>query len=145
MILHRHTVALLSALVLPLAWASPVGAVGIQQPSVVSANPVDITPQAKDGSVLAIAAVGSRVYVGGTFTTVVNAGASTALTRNYLFAFDRSTGKVITAFTPAVNGAVETIAPAADGSSIIVGGRFTTVNGVAQRSLAMLDVTGARM
>ncbi len=130
----------------PLAAVSPhAGAVGTAQPSVVSANPVDTTPHALNGSVLAIAAVGSRVYVGGTFTTVVNAGTSAQLPRNYLFAFDRSTGRVVTTYTPAVNGAIESIAAAPDGTSIIIGGRFTTVNGVAQRGLAMLDVNGGRV
>ena len=72
--------------------AAHAGAVGYSQPAVVSANPVDTTPHVVDGSVLAIAAVGSRVYVGGTFSTVVNAGTSARLPRSYLFALDRSTG-----------------------------------------------------
>ncbi len=127
------------------AFASQAGAVGYAQPNVVSANPVDITPQVLNGTVLAVAAVGSRVYVGGTFATVVNAGTSTHLSRNYLFAFDRTTGKVVADYAPGLNGAVESIAPAPNGSSIIVAGRFSTVNGVTQRSLAMLDATGARV
>jgi hypothetical protein len=143
---RRLTVAVLLAVLAPVAGlGTQAGAVGYAQPAVVSANPVDTTPHALNGSVLAIAAVGSRVYVGGTFTTVVNAGTSAQLPRNFLFAFDRTTGRVITTFVPAVNGRVETIAPAPDGSSIIIGGRFTTVNGATQRGLAMLDVNGGRV
>jgi hypothetical protein len=133
-----------SAIVSLLAVASPAQGMGYSHPGVVSANPVDYTPHVKDGTVKAIAVVGSRVYVGGTFTSVVNAGTSSAISRNYLFAFDRATGRV-QSFAPALNGTVETIAPAPDGSSIIVGGRFTTVNGVAQRSLAMLRADGTRV
>lgn len=143
---RRLVVALLLGVLAPIAGAgSQAGAVGYAQPNVVSANPVDNTPHALNGSVLAVASVGSRVYVGGTFTTVVNAGTSAQLPRNYLFAFDRSTGRVITTFTPAVNGPVETIAASPDGSSIIIGGRFRTVNGAAQRGLATLNINGARV
>lgn len=143
---RRLFVALaVGALAPVLAVGSHAGAVGHLQPAVVSANPVDTTPHAVDGSVLAVAAVGSRVYVGGTFTSVVNAGTSSKLVRNYLFAFDRATGKIITGYAPAVNGAVESIAPAPDGRSVIIGGRFTTVNGSTQRSLAMLDENGTRI
>jgi Domain of unknown function (DUF5122) beta-propeller len=142
---RRLAVALVVALAPVLGLASNAGAVGYPQPNVVSADPVDFTPHVLDGSVLAIASVGSRTYVGGTFTTVVNAGTSAQLPRNYLFAFDRTTGRVLDTYTPALNGAVESIAPAPDGSSIIVGGRFTTVNGTTQRSLAMLDQNGARV
>jgi hypothetical protein len=128
-----------------LALASHAGAVGYTQPSVVSADPVNTTPHVLNGSVLALATVGARVYVGGTFTTVADAGTTAQLPRTYLFAFDRATGRIVADYTPAVNGPVESIVAAPDGSSIIVGGRFTTVNGTTQRSLAMLDVKGARV
>jgi len=143
--LRRRVFALVAAGLLSLSVASQAEGLGYAHPGVVSADPVNTTPHVLDGTVRAIAAVGSRVYVGGTFTTVVNAGTSTRLVRNYLFAFDRGTGRIIAGYTPAVNGVVESIAPARDGSSIIVGGRFTIVNGVSQRSLAMLDVNGARV
>ena len=143
---RRLAAALVLGFLAPIAGFGPqAGAVGYPQPNVVSANPVDTTPHVLNGSVLAIAAVGSRVYVGGTFTTVADAGSTAQSTRNYLFAFDRSTGRVVTTYTPAVNGPVESIAPAPDGTSIIIGGRFTTVNGAAQRGLAMLDTNGARV
>jgi hypothetical protein len=112
---------------------------------VVSADPVNTTPHVLDGSVLATAVVGDIVYVGGNFTTVVNAGKTLRLARNHLFAYNKNTGQVLDHFAPALNGAVETIAPALDGSSIIIGGRFTTVQGATQRSLAMLTPAGDRV
>ena len=136
--------AVACAVVVPVAGAGPAMALGHAHSQVVSANPVDHTPHVQDGTVLAITPVGDRVYVGGTFTTVVNAGTSARITRNYLFAFDRSTGRVIDTFSPVIDGPVETIAPAPDGSSIIIGGRFRTVQGSPQRSLAMLAPDGTR-
>lgn len=134
----------LCAVVLALGAMSPAMALGFAHARVVSANPVDYTPQVGNGTVLAVAPVGNRVYVGGTFTSVRNAAAGSAtVPRRYLFAFDRATGRLLP-FAPALDGPVDTIAPAPDGTSIIVGGRFTTVNGAAQRSLAMLRADGTR-
>ncbi len=144
-VLRRLTVTCAMVFALTAAAAVPSTALGYAHPKVVSANPVDVTPHVKDGAVLAVATVGNRVYVGGTFTAVVNAGTSAQLPRSYLFAFDRATGLVVPGFASALNGAVETIAPAPDGTSIIVGGRFTTVEGTAQRSLAMLTQDGSRV
>lgn len=135
----------LAATVPALTHVAAVQAQGHEHTGVVSADPVGYTPHVIDGAVLAIAAIGPRVYVGGKFTTVVNAGKSAELTRNFIFAFDRSTGLVVDSFTPSVDGVVETIAPAPDGSSIIIGGRFKTVEGATQRSLAMLDPDGNRV
>jgi hypothetical protein len=144
MMLGRVLIALAGATAMIIGSAGSGMALGYAHPKVVSANPVDYTPHVKDGTVLATAVVGNRVYVGGTFTTVVNAGTSAKLTRNYLFAFDRGTGRVLD-YAPALNGVVESIAPAPDGASIIVGGRFTTVQGTTQRSLAMLAPDGSRV
>src|SRR5438445_1499106 len=44
------------------------------QPAVVSADPADTTPNVVDGKVTAILPMGNRIYVGGTFTQVKNAG-----------------------------------------------------------------------
>jgi hypothetical protein len=117
--------------------------VGYPHGVLVSPDPVNNTPHALDGTVRAIATVGNRVYVGGTFTQVTDAGSATQLTRRYLFAFDRTTRKVLP-FAADLDGVVETIAPGPNGS-IIIGGRFKTVNGAAQRSLAMLGADGTRV
>jgi hypothetical protein len=126
------------------AGVTPAQGLGVDHPALVSANPADNTPHISDGTVYAIAKVGNVVYVGGTFTTVVNAGKSAKLPRSFLLAYDATTGAVLP-FAPTVDGAVETIAPAPDGTSIIIGGRFKTVNGVAQRSLAMIAADGSRV
>jgi hypothetical protein len=134
------------AVAVPLSAIGPAMALGFAHIRVVSANPVNYTPNVGNGTVLAIATVGNRVYVGGTFTTVtaVVPSGSAPVTRRYLFAFDRTTGRMLP-FAPALDAPVDTIAPAPDGTSIIVGGRFSTVNGAAQRSLAMLRADGTRL
>lgn len=134
----------IAGLVLGIApMGAPVVALGHPLDAVVSDNPVNHTPHVLDGAVRAIATVGSRVYVGGTFSSVSDASRTTTYARSRIFAFDRTTGEVLD-FAPAVDGVVETIAPAPDGTSIIIGGQFRTVNGTAQRSLAMLGPDGTR-
>ena len=133
----------LCAIALPLG-AVPALALGYAHPQVVSEDPVGYTPHATNGTVRAIATVGDRVYVGGTFTAVTNANGSSPGARKYLFAFNRTTGQVLP-FAPTLDAPVETIAPAPDGTSIIVGGGFSTVNGTAQRSLAMIRADGSRV
>ena len=46
----------------------PAGAVNVAQDRVVSANPADWVPWATNGRVYALVAIGTTMYVGGTFT-----------------------------------------------------------------------------
>lgn len=121
-----------SAAVLPQAQA---------QATVVSAVPGRSTPNFGDGSVKTFAQVGNRMVAGGTFTTVTAPGSSTVLTRNYLVAFDATTGAVDTAFLPAVDGEVDTLLASPDGSTLYVGGMFTYVNGARSKSLVAVNLT----
>ena len=132
----------LTAVVAP----APAGAVQAPQSVVVNPNPVDWTPHVLDGQVNAIAQVGNTVYLGGIFTRVRPATSTTEVTRTNLVAFNATTG-AIGAFAPTFNGEVTTIIPAADGTSIYIGGSFTSVNGVAASSrVVRLDTsTGARV
>ncbi|HEX6468673.1 MAG TPA: hypothetical protein VF069_06205 [Streptosporangiaceae bacterium] len=113
------------------------------QTKVVSANPVNYTPNALDGTVYAIAPIGSRIIVGGSFTKIRNAGSSTTINQKYLFAYDAKTGKIDTTFKPALNGLVRAVAPGPSGT-IFVGGAFTTINGAANKGLVRLTSHGNR-
>jgi hypothetical protein len=128
-------------LVASLAGVTPASGVSYPLNNVVSANPVNTTPHVLNGTVLAIAEVGTTVFVGGSFTSVQNPNRTGTVTRNNLFAYNRSDGRVSNSFVPRLDGAVESIA-IGPGGTILVGGRFRTANGVAQRSLAMLDSNG---
>jgi len=122
------------------------GAVSFPLATVASDDPIDTTPHVLDGRVYAIVRAGDRVIVGGTFTTVRNAvNPRTQYTRRNLFAYSHSTGRVDTSFVPDINGEVNSLVLSQDGRWVFVGGRFTSVNGVAQRGVTKLAVdTGAR-
>ncbi len=142
---HRAAVAvsLLASVALAAGVTSSGTAAPTAQPVVVNADPVDWTPHVLDGQVNAIAQIGTRVFVGGTFTRVREATDPTVITRNYLFAFDTATQRIDAGFIPTLNGTVETLAASTDGQSLYVGGGFTTVDGKAIRKIARLDpVTG---
>jgi hypothetical protein len=107
----------------------------------VNPDPADWTPQIQDGQVNAVVQLGTKVIVGGTFTTVRRAGTSQNLTRNYLFAFDMHTGVIDPNFVPQLNNVVLALAPGPDGASVFVGGEFGTINGVTYRNLARLRLS----
>jgi hypothetical protein len=111
--------------------------------TLVSADPSDLTPHARDGETRAFAQIGNTVYVGGSFTQVRTAAVATWISRGNLFAYDRTTGNLVTGFAPALDGAVSALTASPDGK-LIVGGAFKTVNGVSRKNLVELDpATGA--
>ncbi len=114
-----------------------------------SAVPASFTPNIASGAVEAIVQVGSRIVVGGSFSSTVTpkagAGAGKAVTRKYLFAFNASTGALDTGFVPSVNGEVDSIVPSADGTAVYVGGKFTSAGGVSTRLAEFSLANGARI
>ncbi|HEV7657224.1 MAG TPA: hypothetical protein VGP36_21190 [Mycobacteriales bacterium] len=131
------------------ALVAATGAVGadasIGLGTVVSTNPVNYTPNVTNGAVYKTAEINGMLYAGGSFTSVAAAAGTSpqgTFGRAHIVAFNAATGSVSTAFAPNVNGAVWAIV--AGGSSLYVGGSFSSVNGVARRGIVKLDpVTGA--
>nr|WP_241825270.1 delta-60 repeat domain-containing protein [Micromonospora sp. CB01531] len=121
--------------------AAPARAAGLTPvtSTLTSANPADETPHAQNGDTKAFAEIGTTVYVGGSFTSVKATGGAWT-TRNYLFAYDRTTGALKTGFNPVLDGAVHALAVSPDGK-LIVGGAFVNVNGVSRKNLVELDPT----
>ena len=112
----------------------------------VSADPVNFTPNITNGKVEAIVQVGNRMIVAGTFTQAQNAGSTTTVTRNRILAFNATTGVIDTAFNPNVNGEITSMVVAPGGTAVIIAGSFTSVGGAAATRIAKLDaVTGARI
>lgn len=110
---------------------------------VVNPNPVDTTPHVLDGRTEAVLDLGSRVIVGGEFTQVKRWSRPEAFSRTGLFAYDKATGVIDTAFVPQPGAKVTALMPAADGD-IYVAGQFKAISGVAQPYLAKIDaITGA--
>jgi hypothetical protein len=139
---RRVLLALVSAAVLVALVAQPGAAVNTPQPQMVSSNPADWTPHVLDGRVDAIVQVGDTMIAGGKFSMVATAAApTTAIARSNIFAFDATTGAISTAFAPVMDDEVEALAVAPDGLSVFAGGRFTKVNGTAQKSLAKLRLS----
>jgi hypothetical protein len=117
----------------------------VAQPRVVTANPVDWTPHALDGTVRAVAVVGSTTVVGGTFTAISDSTERRRYRQSYLFAFDSRTGALRTSFAPRLDGAVYALS-AGPNDTVYVGGAFREVNGTAQRGIAQLSLgNGARV
>lgn len=133
-------VAVAVALAMVPLFAPAAGAVQSAQPVIVNPDPVDWTPMIEDGQVNAVLQVGTKVIVGGTFTTVRRAGTSAMLTRNYLFAFDMETGVIDPNFVPVLDRSVEALALGPDGTSVFVGGDFSTVNGASYKKLVRLRI-----
>jgi len=129
-----------------LAVATPASAAVVPAPApatLVSANPADNTPHAKDGETRAFAQIGNTVYVGGSFTQIRQTVSSAWTVKRYIFAYDRTTGTISSTFVPVLDGAVNSLV-AGPGGLLIVGGVFKTVNGVARKNLVALDpATGA--
>jgi hypothetical protein len=121
-----------------------VGA-GAQVALALPTDTADVT-WATNGEVTAIAQTADMIFVGGTFTQVLeNGGAGPAATaRSNLAAFDPATGAPIEGWAPSVNGPVYSLALSPDGTRLYVGGVFTSVDGVARANVAALDAaTGA--
>jgi hypothetical protein len=94
---------------------------------IVSDNPSGFTPHVMDGQVQTLAQVGNVIIVGGSFTTVRNAGSTTDIPRRNLFAFNATTGQISTTFVPNPNSTVYKVLPVADGTSVYLGGNFTSI------------------
>jgi hypothetical protein len=116
---------------------------------IVSDNPSGFTPHVMDGQVQTLAQVGNMIIVGGSFTTVRNAGSTTDIPRRNLFAFNATTGQISTTFVPNPNSTVYKVLPAADGTSAYLGGSFTSItsggtNASVSRLTKLSVATGTR-
>jgi hypothetical protein len=89
-----------------------------------------------DGVVRSIAVAGGRTYVGGTFARVV-APDGTTRDRVNLAAFDSWTGALVDGFRADTNGRVNALV--SDGSTVWVGGEFTSIGGSSRSRLAAVD------
>ncbi|GAA1522659.1 PKD domain-containing protein [Nocardioides humi] len=144
---HSRIIVLLIAVVAALLAVTPGGPPAAAHPAhqrlIPSAVPAT-TPNIIDGRTYAIAEVGSKVFVGGTFTVTKNSGTGGEIPTPYLLRYDRGTGLVDTAFAPALDGSVTAIAPTPDGTALFVSGTFKLAGTTKVRNLIKIDTsTGA--
>ncbi len=131
------------------AGASPATA-GAAIPAMPGTNPVDNTPRVVDDAAVSEAGVrelrqvGTTMYAGGSFRSVLNAARTVTYTRYNLFGFDVSTGAV-RSWAPHTNGAVYAMESSADGRFLYVGGNFTSFAGVAANRLVKYDLVNNRV
>jgi hypothetical protein len=149
-------IAAVSAVLITVV-AAGAAVAGIAHSAVVTENPGDTTPhvlplpgpqeasKSSKATVLALAVVGDKVVVGGRFAEVSQQRGGPAVRRANLFAYNRLTGQIDSGFAPDVAGEVSALEAGEDGT-VYVGGRFRTVNGVAQRGLTRLRLAdGSRV
>jgi hypothetical protein len=140
------SLVILATIALTGSLSLPASAVQVSHSVVVSDDPVNWTPNVLDGRVLAVAQIGSKVIVGGTFTQVQRSGTTQTLQRNRIFAFDMNTGAIDPGFVPQLNGTVEALVPAPDGLSVYAGGSFGSTNGnTSYRRLVRLTLSNGQL
>ncbi|SJN30804.1 PKD domain-containing protein [Mycetocola reblochoni] len=101
-----------------------------------------------DGVVWDQVVIGDTVYAGGSFTTARPAGARAGTDetrRTNLLAYSLSSGKLIESFAPELNGQVKTLAASPDGTTLYLGGQFTSVDGSNRYRIAAIDVATSRL
>jgi PKD repeat protein len=87
---------------------------------------------------LAVSPDGSRIYVGGSFTT------ANGITRSRLAAYSTATGALITSFaTPSINASVNAIV--ATNTAVYVGGIFNLAGGQTRQRLAAFSPTNGAL
>ncbi|MEV6285879.1 fibronectin type III domain-containing protein [Kribbella sp. NPDC051770] len=100
-----------------------------------------------DDSVNALATAGNTVYAGGLFTRIRPGGKAIGegeAVRPYVASFNRTTGAP-SGWAPRLNGAVWSIATSADGRWVVIGGDFTSVDGVPRNRAAMFNVANGQL
>ncbi len=106
--------------------------------SLVRDWPVPDTPDIHDGEVHAILQIDGMMLAGGTFTQASNPSDSTVQGRPYILAFDRVSGQLSSTFRPAVNDEVDALLPGPTSGTVYLAGKFSTVDGVAQKGVALV-------
>ena len=128
----KSLVASIAAVVALLLPAVPAGALS---------SAADSGTWGFNGRVSAILRSGGTVYVGGEFTQIISPNGATQAA-NHVAAFDALTLQPTT-WRPSVDGNVLALASSGDGSTIYIGGEFTSVQSVSRVNFAAVSSAGA--
>ncbi len=146
--LVRATALVAVAPLVLLLTAAGAGASTVSQDGLPSAVPSAATPNLNDGNVFAITQVGSRMLLGGSFTSVSPPGSingAGAVPRRGVLAFDAGSGAVDGGFHPQLDGDVQGLAAGPTPGTVYVAGTFNTVNGAVAKSIALLDLSNGQL
>ena len=136
-------VVLVAGLIVVAFFATTAASAVINHGQIVSEAPRRNVPVVLDGSVLAHAQVGNRIFVGGEFQQVQRPDGS-VITQPHLFAYDINTGLLDENFRPVLNNSVIELQPGPNDDAVYVGGKFTNWDGAFLRRVAKLSPTGVR-
>ncbi len=114
-----------------------------QHSALAPQTPRKDTPRISSGEVFDMAYIGNRVFIAGSFTSLVNTtGNKATVSQRSLAAYNLDTGLVDTTFRPTIaGGQVNTVEVSPDGTKLYIGGSFKTVNGVSKKNVALLSPT----
>jgi PKD repeat protein len=91
----------------------------------------------------AVLTVGTTTYLGGEFTSMRPSGAAAGtgeVPRSHLAAVDNRTGALLP-WNPGANSSVYALAASADGSTVYVGGLFSTLDGATHKRIGAVSAT----
>ena len=148
-VLRRVAIVLTVLTGLVVTGAAVAGAIVPEQPRLD-------TPIALNGEVWAVEQVGNAVVVGGNFTQVQTVRDGPIINQAGIYAYDIDSGILLDDFLPTLgvnNGTpeIKALQPAADGKSVYIGGKFTTIDDHTddrirvRNRIAKLDVTTGRL
>ncbi len=108
----------------------------------VATKPVYQTPDLLDGKVTSVTEVGTQMILAGTFTQVKERSTGAIYDRAGIVAFNKSTGRISQTFKPSFSGGlVNVVLAAPDGTSVFVGGGFSSLDGTSASRLVKLSAT----
>ncbi len=136
-----NAVAMVATLLLTLLTGVP-GSFAEVQGQLVPDSPRGDTPYVVDGEVLALAQVGDRVLVGGSFTKIRQSSGDPDIVQPHLFAYDVDTGLIDPSFTPDVHRTVRDLEAAAEADTFFVAGDFNSIDGITRRKVAKMSLDG---
>ena len=120
--------------------------IGASHTSLVSEFASFNTPGAIDGRVEAIAVDGDTVFVGGSFTQIQDPLSNEIIDQPYLFAYSKSSGRVIREFDPLLNNEVLALETTGESTGVFAAGLFNSINGeLNRRGIVKISDSGDRV
>ena len=141
---RAKTAASVAVLGACMAWTAVPASAATGPPGTTPAyNTPQLASTGTTEQVRQIAQCGNTMYAVGTFTAITQAG--TTFSRNNVFSFSASKPYTMTSWNPNVNGIVNGITFSPDCSTAYLGGKFSTVGGVAAKNLAAVSTSSGAL